>query len=84
VKLSRVAQDATRVRGPVRFTGRRACGRVWRAAQAQVARVKQEAEHPAGAGQAPAQAAAARTAKPSVRSAADFHKSDAQIHLRPP
>src|SRR5256885_4519655 len=66
VKLTRVAQDGTRVRasaGASSFRREKSLRACLEAAQAQVARVKQEAEHPAGAGQARAQAAAARAGR---------------------
>ena len=59
VKLTRVAQDGTRVRasaGASSFRREKSLRACLEAAQAQVARVKQEAEHPAGPGQARAQA----------------------------
>ena len=70
VKLTRVAQDGTRVRasaGASSFRREKSLRACLEAAQAQVARVKQEAEHPAGAGQARAQAAAARAARERVK-----------------
>ena len=66
VQLERVAQDGTRVRasaGASSFRREKSLRACLAAAQAQVAHVKQEAEHPAGAGQARAQAAAARAAR---------------------
>src|SRR6266581_4839629 len=70
VKLTRVAQDGTRVRasaGASSFRREKSLRACLEAAQAQVARVKQEAEHPAGAGPARAQAAAARAARERVK-----------------
>jgi len=70
VKLTRVAQDGTRVRasaGASSFRREKSLRACLAAAQAQVARVKQEAEHAVGAGQARAQAAAARAARERVK-----------------
>jgi len=66
VKLTRVAQDGTRVRasaGASSFRREKSLRACVEAAAAQVARVKQEAEHAAGPGQVRAQAAAARAAR---------------------
>src|SRR5437867_9735483 len=66
VRLERVAQDGTRVRASAGASSfrREKSLRAWlEAAQAQVVRVKQEAEHPAGAGQARGEAGGGRAAE---------------------